>query len=136
MFKYVPGGDKHLVDMGLAASKNDTAAFEKSRSSLYKQIDSANLNNNLKRDLKAATKEISYLTPKFTMGALAGDISSISKKNNMLNVRIKHNEYDSFLQKHFDMGQKQTRKFLEDYGITDYSKRKYTIGGIMTLEVH
>lgn len=135
MFKYVSGGDKHLIDMGLAAAKNDTASFEKSRKLLYSQIDSSNLNNNLKRDLKAATKEISYLTPKFTMGALAGDITSIGKKGNMLNVKIRYNKYDSFLQQHFDMGQRQTKKFLEDYGITDFSRRKYTIGDIMILEV-
>ena len=136
MFKYVPGGDEFLVEMGKAAKANDTIAFEAQRDLLYNQIDKANVSPQLKRDLKAATSEINYMTPKFTMGVLAGDISSIGRTTDgLLSVKVAYNQYDSFLQQYFDMGQNQTRKFLKDYGVTEYNQTKYVIGGILELEV-
>ena len=39
------------------------------------------------------------------------------------------------MQELFDMGQRQTKKLLEDYGYTDFSKTTYNIGGMVTLNV-
>ena len=135
MFKYVSGGDGILVQMGKAAKNDDKKAFESLRDELHRKIDKANLNGNLKRDLKAATKEISYVTPKFTLGVLAGYVSDVKKSGDKVDITIKHNAYDAKMQKIFDMGQKQTKKFLSDYGITEYDKTEYDIGGKINLKV-
>jgi len=135
MFKMVDGGKTMLIKMGEAAAKKDTKTFELYRDKIYKSIDSSGINANLKRDLKSAVKEISYLTPKFTLGVLAGEISDISGNKDQINVDIEYNEWDSFLQKHFDMGQKQTKKLLGDYGITDFSKSEYDLGGFVKIRV-
>lgn len=130
MFQYVPGGKLSIMKMALAAKKNNTAAFDRYKKELYAKIDKSGvLSGNLKRDLKAAVKEISYLTPKFTIGVLAGEIDNVEPgKKSLVSVTMKFNKYDQFLQKHFDMGQKQARKFLEDYGQKDFSKNKYYLG--------
>jgi len=131
MFQYVAGGRSSISNMALAAKNKDTISFEKHKAILYKKINkSTNLNGNLRRDLKAATSKLSFMTPKFTVGVLAGNISSIGVgKKSFISVRVKYNKYDSFLQKHFDMGQKQTKKFLSDYGENDLSKISYYLGG-------
>ena len=136
MFFYVNKGKDYLIKMGQCAKNNDTKKFEEYRNGLYAAIDAASLDNNLKRDLKAAVKDISYLTPKFTLGVLAGEIESIaSSEKGKVNIDIKHNEWDAFLQKEFDMGQSQTKKLLNDYGITDFSQTSYDLGGFITLRV-
>lgn len=135
MFQYVKGGDKSLVAMGIAAKKGNDKAFDAAQKTLYRKIDNSNLSFNLKRDLKAATREINHMTPKFTMGVLAGHITEVKNKGGKLNIDVRYNKYDSFLQKHFDMGQKQTRKLMEDYGITDYTKTKYDLGKKVTIKV-
>jgi len=135
MFRYVENGQSLLSDMGLAAHAGDETKFNILKKNLHKQIDKSNISSQLKRDLKAATKEVTYLTPKFTLGVLAGEIKGISKEGNRVKVSIKYNDYDAFLQKHFDMGQKQTKKFLNDYGITDFSKKSYSIADFLDLVV-
>jgi hypothetical protein len=134
MFQYVKA-DSSLVAMGIAAKNNNTKAFDAAQKALYSKIDRSNLSAPLKRDLKAATKEITYMTPKFTLGVLAGHVTSVKKQDGKLNIDVKYDKYDSFLQKHFDMGQKQTKKLLEDYGHTDFTKTKYDIGGVATINV-
>ena len=136
MFKYVKGGSKDLVQMGQAAGKNDSVAFELARKSLKQKIDASALNVNLKRDLHAAVATSNMKTPKLTLGVLAGEITSIKgdKKGNA-SVEIQYSAWDSFLQNHFDMGQKQTKKFLGDYGVTDFGKTDYDIGGRLKLKV-
>ena len=136
MFKLIKDGKFILTKLGEAAQKKDLKSFEAYRDKMNKSIDSSNINENLKRDLKAAVKEISYLTPKFTMGVLAGEIDNISGDKNNLNIDIKYNAWDSFLQKHFDMGQKQTKKLLGDYGITDFSKTEYDLGGFVKIKIN
>jgi len=129
MFEYVDGSERLLVAMGLTAKKDDKERFEKYRSQLYDRIDKAKFSPALKRDLKAATKEISFMTPKFTVGVLAGEISKIGNSDtSLIQVTIKHNKFDETLQKLFDMGQKQVQKFLGDYGETDFSKTEYHLG--------
>jgi len=135
MFKHVSGGDGILVQMGKAAKNDDKKGFEALRDYLHGKIDKANLNENLKRDLKAATKEISYVTPKFTLGVLAGYVSGVKKSGDKVDITIKHNAYDAKMQKIFDMGQKQVKKFLSDYGITEYDKTEYDIGGKINLKI-
>lgn len=148
MFKYVKGGSTDLVEMGKVASsfkKNkdkgldtaqDVAAFEVLRNNLYKKIDASKMHENLKRDLKAAVSTSNIKTPKFALGVLAGEISSIKgDKKGKATIEIQYSAWDSFLQNHFDMGQKQTKKLLGDYGITDFTKTEYDIGGVVKLKV-
>lgn len=135
MFQYVDKGKDSLVKMGLAAKNKDNTKFEKYREELYNNIDKADMNSNLKRDLKASVKEISYVTPKFTLGVLAGDISNIKRSKEKIMVTIKYNSYDAFLQKYLDMGQKQTKKLLGDYGIKDFSQNEYDLGDFLTIRI-
>ena len=131
MFKYVPNSTKLLIEMGKAAKDKNTDSFENSRRKLYQAIDSTNLNANLKRDLKMGTREIGMLTPKFTLGILAGETEDVSvDTTGKIDITIRHNKYDSFLQKHFDLGQKQMKKVLSDYGITDFSQSEYDLGKV------
>ena len=129
MFEYVEGAERLLVAMGVAAKKDEKEGFEKYRDQLYKKIDKAKFSPALKRDLKAGCKEISFLTPKFTVGVLAGEISKIGKSDkSLIQVTIKHNKFDETLQKLFDVGQQQVTKLLKDYGETDFSKTEYHLG--------
>lgn len=134
-FKYVKGGDKILIDMGIASKNNDTQSFDKLKADLHKKIETSRLNENLKRDLKSATNEISYLTPKYTMGVLAGGIDQIKGVEGKVNITVKYDRYDKFLQKIFDMGQRQTKKLLEDYGIKDFNKPSYELGDFVRLNI-
>ena len=134
-FRYVESGDLELIKMGVAARDKDQKKFDDAKEELSKKIDGADLNTNLKRDLKAAIGEMGFLTPKFTMGVLAGEVSTIEKSGDRVEISIKYDPYDAFLQKFFDMGQKQTRKFLEDYGITDFTKTSYDVGDLLKLDV-
>lgn len=134
-FKYVRDGDKILIDMGIASKNNDNKLFDKLKKDLHNKIDSSKLNENLKRDLKAATNEITYLTPKFTLGVLAGNISDIKKVDNKIEINVKYDKYDEVLQKIFDMGQNQTKKLLKDYGITEYNKTSYDLGNFIKLNI-
>jgi len=132
VFKYVNGGQNLLTQMGRSAGDKDYEKFDELRGKLYKQIDGQdNIGKNLKRDLKAATADLNYLTPKFSMRALAGEITDINHGGDQsaVNIKIKHNDFDVFLQNHFDMGQKALRGFLEDNGIKPpYDKKSYEIG--------
>lgn len=132
MFKYVEGATPRLINMGSAAARGDTEMFEKLRKSLYRTIDQNEvLGANLKRDLKAAVKELDFMTPKYSMGVLAGEMKSVKAGTNaMLSIEVEYNKFDSLLQKMFDMGQYQTHKFLRDYGITDFTKDTYYVGKV------
>jgi hypothetical protein len=135
MFQYVHQGEKHLLSLGKAAASNNTKEFEKAKTSLYKAVDKANISGQLKRDLKASVKEISYVTPKYTMGVLAGEISKINRVGKKTVVDITYSKWDATLQKMFDMGQKQTKKLLNDYGYKDFTKTEYDLGGLVTLKI-
>lgn len=130
MFQYVNGGKDILVKLGEAAKNKDQAEFNKIRTELWSKIDEApNLGKNLKRDLKAATNRLNFFTPKFALGTLAGEITNIGRgEDSLLKVNVHHNDFDSFLQKYFEMGQTNLKKFLKDYGIQDYNQKKYSIG--------
>ena len=135
VFARVDNGKAMLLKMGEAARDKNEILFNKHRDSLYAEIDNTNLNENLKRDLKMSCREITMMTPKFTLGVMAGELQSIEMKDKQVHVKIKYNEFDSFLQKYFDMGQKQTRKFLKEYGIEDYSKSEYNLGDKVILHI-
>jgi hypothetical protein len=136
MFQYVRNGEKHLLELGKAAAKKDQLYFEKAKTDLYSSIDRANISAQLKRDLKASVKELSYVTPKFTIGVLAGEISKISRSGGKTKVDITYSKWDARLQKMFDMGQRQTKKLLNDYGYKDFSKTEYDLGGIVTIKIN
>jgi hypothetical protein len=153
MFRYVRDGKQILADMGRAAADYDAARkagqlkaqesaekkFEAIRKVLHKKIEKEpKLSYALKRDLKAATREITFLTPKFTLGVLAGSIVKIAREQDKVNIDIQHNSWDTYLQKYFDMGQKQTKKLLEHYGHTDFTKNSYELGdtGIIINVLH
>jgi len=128
-FRYIEGGEKKLVELGKAAKMGDEVAFKRVQKSLYTMIENSNLNIQLKRDLKHAINEMSKVTPKFTMGVLAGEITGVSATEaSLLSVEMSFNRLDQLLQSMFDMGQKQARKFLGDYGITNYNKTRYLLG--------
>ncbi len=129
MFKYVKGGDNLLMKMGKVAKAKDTKKFEKYRKVLVSRVQSSDLNANLKRDLLSATKELNPMTPKFSMGSLAGETQSIEiGKDSMITLNIKYNKKDAKLQKLFDMGQQGTKKLLEAYGVKDYSGTEFKLG--------
>lgn len=134
-FRYIQGGGNLLMKMGIAAKYKNQKNFDKYKKELHEKISASNINENLKRDLMAATNEISLLTPKFTMGVLAGEINDINNKQGKLNIVVKYDKYDHFLQKLFDMGQGQTKKLLKDYGITKYDKSSYRLGDFVQLKV-
>jgi hypothetical protein len=140
VFRYVSGGRGILVKAGKAAAAKDMAAFNSSKDELNKAIAaSPSLHPNMKRDLRAAVKAMNPYTPKFTMGVLAGEVTGIGHSAKAaVSVKIKYNSFDAFLARHFDMGQKQTRKILGDYGVTDYTKKHYALGdenGRSVLEI-
>ena len=137
LFKYVDGAKDILVNMGSAAKEKDNGKFEELRTNLYDIVDKSNdINSDVKRDLKNSVATIDSVTPKFNLGSLAGEISSISSKESKLLIDIEYNEFDNTMQNLFDMGQRQTKKFLESYGIEDYTKDEYDIGDFLTLRVN
>lgn len=131
VFKYVQNSEELLSSMMEAAKLNDLAKFESLRVALTEEVNTSALSPQLKRDFLAGVKEISMMTPKFTLGVLAGDIETIATSaESLFVVEVRYNKFDAFLQKMFDMGQSQTKKFLKDYGIEDFSATKYTMGKI------
>jgi hypothetical protein len=135
MFAHVENGIPLLLQMSEAAEHKDEKTFNDLRTELYTQIHHAGFEPGLERDLQAATRELSLFSHKFTLGVLAGSISHIGRENNKAVIDIKYNETDHYLQQVFDMGQRQTKKMLEDYGETDFTKTEYDLGGIATLRV-
>jgi hypothetical protein len=128
VFKYL-NAENILVAMSLAARNNDTEKFERYKKLINSKIDKSNLDDNLKRDLRSAVNEVSYVTPKFTLGVLAGEIKKIgSSDKSMVSITIKHNKFDETLQRVFDMGQKQTKKFLNAYGVASFDQKNYLLG--------
>ncbi len=129
LFAYVPGGEESLLNMAYAAQSDDEVMFDLSKKALEEKIGNAPLHPNLQRDLRQALDTVSMVTPKFSMGVLAGEIEDIVPGvDGLVNIRIKFNEFDRLLQKNFDMGQKQLEKLLDDYGIDDLSATNYHIG--------
>lgn len=141
MFKYIKGSETLLVRMGGVAktwkesNSGSTKANAQRRYSIYKKrlehlVDGSKLNENLKRDLKAGVREINFLTPKFAMGTLAGEVTGIrASKHAMIDVSVKWNKYDAMLQRYFDMGQRQMKKLLESYGQSGVATQKeYSMG--------
>ncbi len=142
MFEYIEGSSYILMQMGEAAAAEDNDIFEMKRKELWYKIDNSDtLSDNLKRDLKSATREIGLLTPKFTMGTLAGEIEDIGcgpdcdSTDPKVYIDVKYNEFDKEMQTIFSMGQKQTKKLLNDYGITDFTKEEYNIGDVVVLRI-
>jgi hypothetical protein len=132
-FRYIRGGRELLVEMGKASRAGDDTAFEGARQRLIRAIDRSGHSAAMKRDLVSAVGEINKLTPKFTLGVLAGEITGIKsgkkvKSKPIVETTMKFNEFDSFLQEHFDMGQKQAKKLLGDFGVTDFSGDTYDLG--------
>lgn len=135
VFRYVDGAQDILVGMGIASREKDEEKFDTLRDDLHSRIDNTKgISTNMKRDLKAATNTITGVTPKFTLGTMAGEISEISYMDK-LNVVVNYNEFDNVMQSVFDMGQRQTKKFLEDYGVDDFGQDEYEIGDFMTLKI-
>jgi hypothetical protein len=135
MFEYVPGGKDMLVKLGQAAKLRDKKMFEWHRDTLYQTIDKTKMSSQLKRDLRASVADLNYLTPKFTLGVLAGEISSISRVGSKVQINVQYNQYDRVLQQYFNMGQKQTRSLLKDYGHTEFRKTTYDLGPLVQLKV-
>ena len=128
-FRYIDGGKALLVRLGAAAAKKDEVLFKQVRDLLYSKIDMANLSGQLKRDLKNGVREISMVTPKFTMGVLGGEVGEIiSTATSVLSVELNFNKFDQLLQSMFDMGQAQAKKVLKDYGVTEFGKTNYMLG--------
>lgn len=141
VFAYVPGARKELVAMGEATRNKDDGAFAAARGRLGAEIDKANFSPAMKRDLHAAVGEISPVTPKYTLGVLAGSWKSVRHGgDSVVSMTVQHNKYESFLQEHFDMGQGQLKKLLTDYGVTDFTQKRYSLGNyngkpVWTIEV-
>jgi hypothetical protein len=134
MFKYVEHGRDLLIAIQHASGDKEKLSLAKV--ALGRAIDSSDINSNLKRDLKAAVKQISENTPRFTVGVLAGEIGNIyTDKVGKINIDIHHNKWDEFLQKTFDMGQRQVIKLLKDYGHTDFTKTEYDLGNFFTIRL-
>jgi hypothetical protein len=151
-FKYVDGSKDILVGMGKASCTGkvkgecvpDKERFEILRDELNKKIEATpGMSQQLKRDLAAGVKTASFVTPKFVLGSLAGEVSSVRAGTDaVLEVNIDHNKDDAFLQSVFNMGQKQTKKLLEAYGIKDFEQDEYHLGkspdgrSLLKIKVH
>lgn len=137
LFKYVDDSKKILIEMGKVAKEKDEQSFNDLKEILFDNIDNAsNMHPILKRDLKSAVNTTDFFTPKFSLGTLSGEISDISKNGDKLSVTIDYNEFDKEMQKLFDMGQQQTKKFLDNYGIKSYNKNIYNIGDFLTIKIN
>ena len=138
VFQYVPNAKEILVDMANAAKHKDSALFEEFRNELWDNLEKTQLSTNLKRDLKAATRELNLMTPKFNIGTLAGQLEDISydPDEDKLNVNIRYNEFDHFLADKFEMGQRQTYKLFDAYGVKDFSKDEYDLGEFVHIKIN
>lgn len=112
LFKYVPESIGILKDMGQKKLDVDSA-----RKQVMALVQKLNIPQAVKTNLLQAAKELSAITPKFTLGMLAGDIGKILWKGNKLVVQLNRNATAQELQKILDLGQRQFIKFAESYGI-------------------
>jgi len=130
MFKYVPKSKDILLRMGKASKEQNEKEFSRLKTEMSDMINLVDkFGEKMKRDLRMAVNEISYFTPKFTMGVLAGEMGGVeTSKEGLISIDINYNKFDKILQKFFDMGQRQTKKLLEDYGEKDFEKDVYRLG--------
>jgi len=127
LFKLIPGAIDQLEELGDAYRKASEATDEKKKQEaekdgekvklkLEKMVNSSSINAPLKKALNNAVKEVTISTAKFTLGMLGGKLGDMEFKDNALNITIEQSEYETRLQKVFDMGQKQFAKLAEAYG--------------------
>jgi len=77
----------------------------------------------LREELMRAANEVTVNTPKFTLGMYAGEIEDIKMdKNGVMNIDIEKSEYEKRLQKLFEMGQRQFKKFVDSYGVSNWNE--------------
>jgi hypothetical protein len=93
--------------------------IDKLKEQLKEKVNGAtDVSSQLKEALLQASKEVSDMTPKFTLGMLGGKLDKYDFKGNTLKVRIKKDNYMTRLMElGFDLGQSQFGKLAEAYKI-------------------
>lgn len=113
MARFVTDNVKVLVDMARNKLNVDEA-----KDLMRKNIEATDLPRPIKDRFLESINEVSGFLPKFTIGMVGNELSSVSWKDNALHVSVKRNQANKELSKVLDMGQKQFSKMTETYGKT------------------
>jgi hypothetical protein len=84
---------------------------------MVRNIDGAGLPKRQAGALKRAVLELNPITPKLTLGMLAGDVNKINWRKDHVHVSLRRNAEAAQLQKVLDLGQRQFGKFAKTYGV-------------------
>jgi len=116
MFRYVPQNVGVLENLYAGKISESDARLQ-----ITTNIKASNLSDSVKSSLNEGVKEVSKITGKFTLGMLGGRVKGFSwvtsKKGNHLRISFAKNSEATRLQKMFDLGQSQFRKFAKPYDI-------------------
>jgi hypothetical protein len=125
VFKYVPGAIEDLEEIHKAYQGGKKERVEEIKTNLKKKIKESKFPKPMQKALMNAAKEVFAKSGKFALGILGGEVGKMDYDGQALNIEIKKNDYDTRLQKMFDMGQLQFKKFAESYGIEDLKAKDF-----------
>lgn len=112
VFRYVPGNTELLEQLASKEIDIDTA-----KRGMIVNIAKTDFSPWVKSELNRAVREVSAVTPKFTLGMLGGFIQSIKWSGDHITVNLRRSSQFTRLQKLLDLGQRQFAKLAEAYGI-------------------
>lgn len=116
LFRYVPENVRVLER--LKSGEIDVAGAQTEiRSNISKN--SSRFSPSVRRALERASTEVSALTPKMTLGMLAGTVRGMGWKSGALVIRLVKDLKMTALHKLMDLGQRQFAKFAETYGVDE-----------------
>jgi hypothetical protein len=128
LFRYVPGAVGLLQEMATDLKEGALPRVKQHKARLRKMIDGARLQPAMKHNLMAAVDDIFELTPKFTLGMLAGHTLEPKFDGQTMHIPIQYSAFSKTLQDLFQMGQEQFIKLGDSYNLkpADVERGEFT----------
>jgi len=128
LFRYVPGAVEELKAMAIDLQSGKADHVKRRKAKLRSMVEGARLAPGMKRNLMNAVDDIFQLTPKFTLGMLAGHTLQPKFDGQTMHIPIQYSAFAKTLQDLFQMGQEQFIKLGDSYGLkpADVDKGEFT----------
>ena len=126
LLRYVPANTGVLV--ALARGKIDVPAAQ---IAMRANIDASHLSPAIKGQMREASREVSGVLPKYTLGMVGTTLDRVSWKDDHPLLHMHRGAANEALSKVVDFGQKQFHKFADTYGA---DPQKFVTEGRMVVE--
>jgi len=121
LFMDVPGAMFELYRLQLSRQGEESSeeSLPGIKKRLLERVDASGLDDRIKGELRQAVDEVGDITPKFTLGMLAGEVDSFAfdKDAGVMDVNIQTRPEREILNGLFDMGERQFMKFVGEYDV-------------------